>query len=148
MGTSAACWLMYLWYMSPTTLRILGERSARGEPFWWETAHASRPLRPQEVPAAERQIELRPDWTNYHVLLVLRRDYPAAYQRVTDGHKASTLCSALAIVLDLNDWGHLDQGGSYDDFAAQALLEVGPAALPYLRPLLDDRNPAWLSGSK
>jgi hypothetical protein len=100
------------------------------------------------VPAAQKQIELRPDWTSYHVLLVVRRDYPAAYAQVTNDKKASTLCSALAILPELNDWGYLDQGGSYEDFAAQALLDVGPAALPYLRPLLDDRNPAGLSGSK
>ena len=42
-----------------------------------------------------------------------------------------------------NDWGHLQ----YDSDIARALLQTGPAALPYLRPLLDDRSPFLAMGS-
>ena len=140
--------LLALWYKSTGDLEILVNRSARGEAFYWQTGQEQQPLSTRSAEAAEAHIRLYPDWTSYHVLLVLRQDHPSTYARIPLGTRAAVLCSALAIVRDMNDWGYLDESGSYEGDAGKALLEVGPAALSHLRPLLDDRNAAWLSGSK
>jgi hypothetical protein len=62
--------------------------------------------------------------------------------------RAKVLAATLAEHRQLNDFGYLAPDGSYDGPAALALLELGRAAIPALRPLLDDTSQAFLSGSE
>jgi len=58
------------------------------------------------------------------------------------------MTSALSKVSVLNDWGILTPSVSSNREAALAILEAGKPALTFLRPLLADKNPALLEGSK
>lgn len=112
-----------------------------------ETLPAVR-LTVAERAAAVAYAEAHPDHSAYLVLLALRRGEPDAYADVRNPTKAAVLTDALAHLVFLNDWGHLDPAGSHDGEAAVALLDVGPDAVAELRPLLDDGRPAPLFGSE
>jgi hypothetical protein len=88
------------------------------------------------VAKAEQYIRSHPDHTSYLLLDEFREYFPEAYSRLSDDTKAAILCRCLAFVHTCNDWGTLE----HDNEAGRALLETGRAALPYLRPLLDDRS--------
>ena len=108
----------------------------------------SAQLSPNDIQAAEEYIKAHNDYTAYHLLFALRRKSLEAYKRIPDSTKASILCSALAHLKYLNDWGYLDPAESYDREAAIALVEIGASALRFLEPLLDSQQPAPLFGSE
>ncbi len=105
-------------------------------------------LSPADEREALAQISTHPDHTSYHVLFALRRYSPSAYQGITAEAKARILTDALRHLPYLNDWGSLDPSSSHDGEAAAALLELGSAASDYLRPILDNSQPAPLFGSE
>jgi hypothetical protein len=88
------------------------------------------------------------DHSAYHVLFLLRRSFPEAYRNLPGAVKAPVLCDALSHLTFFNDWGYLAPDESHDGEAAQALLELGKAALPCLTPLLDESRAAPLFGSE
>jgi hypothetical protein len=130
------------------SIRIVVERSTKGEQYVLNTRQERYALWPFETRKAEAYVSSHPDWTSYHILMALRDHYPASYDRLSVTTKAAVLCSALARTTVHNDWGYLDSEGSWESGSAQALLALGPSALRYLRPLLDDRTRAYLAGSK
>jgi hypothetical protein len=89
-----------------------------------------------------------PDFTAYHLLFLLRHYAPKDYESLPADIKAEILCSSLANVQCLNDWGYLAPKEPYDGIAAQALLQVGKSALPYLLKLMNDKNDAPLFGTE
>jgi hypothetical protein len=103
---------------------------------------------PGEAEAAARWIEANPGHSAFHLLMALGRGAPGVYAGIAPEVRAQVLAATLAGHAQLNDFGYLDPGGSYDGPAAHALLELGQAAVPALRPLLDDSSPAFLSGSE
>jgi hypothetical protein len=130
------------------SLRTLVERSAGGEPYGWKTSEERYPLWPFETGKAEAYVSSHPDWTAYHILRALHDHYPLSYDRIPVSTKAAVLCSALARTTAHNDWGYLEPDGSWENVSGRALLALGPPAVQYLRPLLDDCAPAELDGSK
>lgn len=90
---------------------VLVARSAAGEPFFRRTARGDRPLKSRDVAAAEAYILGHPDRASYHLLMVMRRDYPDRYSQISGPVRAAVLCSPLADRTVLNDWGYLSPGG-------------------------------------
>jgi hypothetical protein len=84
---------------------------------------------------------------NYELLLKLRRDASKTYAEIPDSVKAPILCSALEQTRTLDAWGYLLPSGGSEGEPAQALMDTGTAALPYLRRLLDNHKPAMLDGA-
>ena len=103
---------------------------------------------PQEAEAAARWIEANPGHSAFHLLMALGRGAPEVYRSIPADVRAKVLAATLAEHRQLNDFGYLAPDGSYDGPAAHALLELGEAAIPALRPLLDDSSHAFLSGSE
>jgi hypothetical protein len=97
----------------------------------------------KEISEAVGYIETHPDFTSYHLLFAVRKFDPKAYAKLSAETKARVLCSALVNTVMMNDWGGL----TLDGLAAKALLDTGRAALPYLRPILDNNDSALLGGS-
>src|SRR6185369_13515290 len=94
-----------------------------------------------ELAAAESYIRRHPDHTSYLLLDELRARFPDAYARLPHETRAAILCDALRHHKNCNDWSILTEHSDWgDDAAACALVESGRAALPHLRPLLDDRS--------
>jgi hypothetical protein len=112
------------------------------------SAYRSARLDDAAVAAALRSLGEKPDFSRYHLLMALRRERPQAYADVPAERRAAILTAALAHARWLNDFGYLDPGGSFDDVAAQALLESGSVAMPALAQLLGDQRPAPLRGSE
>jgi hypothetical protein len=99
--------------------------------------------------AAVGWITANPQANALLLLLALRREAPDAYATIPAGARASVLAAALAERAALNDFGWIgERGAGHDREAGQALLELGDAAVPALRPLLDDRSEAPLDGSE
>jgi hypothetical protein len=98
--------------------------------------------------AARAEVEAKPDHTRFHVLMALLRDRPKEAEEISADARARVLTGALASVDYLNDFGWLSPEEAYDAPAAQALLATGQAALPHLRPLLEDNRPAPSRGSE
>src|SRR6476620_9739021 len=86
--------LLAYWSTSTDEVEVLVNRSARGEPLYWHTGQEQQSLSTRSVEAAETHVRLYPDWTSYHVLLVLRNEHPSAYARIPLGTRAAVLCSA------------------------------------------------------
>ncbi len=100
----------------------------------------------QEQNAASAYIREHADFTAYHVLFALRRTTETLYQSIPASVRAAILCSALAELTYLNDWGHLTVNPSVGVPAA-ALVELGQAALDCLMERLSDCRPAPFFGS-
>jgi hypothetical protein len=98
--------------------------------------------------AAAGQVRARPDASSYLLLMALRRAAPEAYASIPVSDRAAVLVDALRTQRNLNDWGYIEDSGSYDGPAARALLELGDAAAEPLRGLLGDDRPAPLMGSE
>jgi hypothetical protein len=82
------------------------------------------------------------------LLIALRYRFPQPYKQIPDDVKAVILCSSLSHVARYNDWGHISGPPEKDEHeAAIALLETGPASMPYLVSLLDDCRPARFGGT-
>jgi hypothetical protein len=122
--------------------------SERGTPFMrTERELGGIKLTGEELARAAERIAARPDYTSYHLLLAVRHQAPARYRELSADARAAVFAGALAHLPFLNDWGHLGDpipAGT----AMEALVETGPAALPFLKPLLDDRRPAPFFGSE
>jgi hypothetical protein len=83
------------------------------------------------------------------LLLALRREAPDAYAGIPPDARARVLAAALGERAVLNDFGWIgERGAGHDREAGEALLELGEAAIPALRPLLDDLSEAPLEGSE
>jgi hypothetical protein len=93
-----------------------------------------------ERAAAESYVRRHPDRTSYLLLDELREYFPDAYARLPLDTRAAVLCDALKHHKCCNDWGILSTHDWANHEAARALVETGRAALPHLRPLLDDRS--------
>jgi len=76
-----------------------------------------------------------------------RDSCPKLYEDIPTGTKAKVLVSGLRHAGVMNEWGYLDVGGC-EGPAAEALLELGQDAIPFLMPVLNDARPALLSGSE
>lgn len=113
-------------------------------------SEALRALSLDEVQLSEATAYLRahPDRSGYHLLFALRRHHRKSYRDLPTETIANVLCDALAHQSFLDDWGPLDPGDASDGEAARALLELGSVAVPYLTRLLDDAQPALMSGSE
>ena len=122
--------------------------AAQGLPAMKSQTVAAAELTDADRDAAVAYAEAHPDHTAYLVLIALRRRDVAGYRRIPDATKAAILACALAHLTLLNDWGYLDPAGSHDGEAAVALLELGPAAIIKLRPLLGNERSAPLFGSE
>jgi hypothetical protein len=101
-----------------------------------------------EAEAAARWIEANPGHSAFHLLMTLERWAPDVYAGIPAEVRAKVLAATLAEHRQLNDFGYLAPDGSYDGPAALALVELGRAAIPALRPLLDDTSKAFVSGSE
>lgn len=82
------------------------------------------------------------DYTGYHALFALRRNYPDTYKSLDNHTKASVLSSALKNLEFMNDWGHLTPSDSSGAEAGGAVIEIGKRAIDLLKPLLNDKRPA------
>jgi hypothetical protein len=112
-----------------------------------ESALLNREMLPDsEQDAAIDYVLHHPDSTAYHVLFALKARSESVYRSIPAGVRAAVLCSALANLRYLNDWGHLAVSPK-DGPAMRALIETGDAALPCLKALLMDRRPAPFFGS-
>lgn len=109
-------------------------------------ALAGAQLATAEIPAAVAYLGEHPDYTGYHLLFALRRTAPVAYRELSAEIRAAILCSALANLDYLNDWGHLALDLPLGP-PAEALVETGVAASARLVHLLDDTRPAPFYGS-
>lgn len=129
-------------------IQKLVEQSARGK-YLFETYEdePSVPLGAGDAHYAVEYITAHRDRSSYLVLFALRRDYPDVYGGMDGAARAEILCSALRQAKVMNDWGCWARDRGYDALATEALLETGLAALPYLRPLLNDVSPAMMLGS-
>jgi hypothetical protein len=105
-------------------------------------------LRASDVPRVLAMIKDHPDYRSYLVLVALRRDSPKDYKMVAANDRASVLCSAMAKLTYLNDFGSLSPEEGSDGAVGGALVELGKPALKKLRPLLDDKEKAPLCGSE
>ena len=96
------------------------------------------PLLPGDMAEVLGFVKKHADYTSYHLLLAVRKYYPASYKEVSNEDKVAILCSALTHSHWLNDWGYLDPSESYDGESAKALLEIGKTALKRLTPILEN----------
>jgi hypothetical protein len=104
---------------------------------------------PRERDAAVGWISANPAANALLLLLALRREAPDAYASIPADARAHVLAAALRERALLNDFGWIgERGAGHDREAGQAVLELGEAAVPALRPLLDDRSEAPLEGSE
>jgi hypothetical protein len=79
-------------------------------------------------------------------LFALKDRSEPAFASIPASVRARVLCSALSNLKYLNDWGHLAVSPK-EGLAMTALAATGEAALPCLKPLLEDRRPAPFFGS-
>jgi hypothetical protein len=99
--------------------------------------------------AATEQVREHPDASSLVLLLALRRHAPETYAELPGDARAQVLVSALRELRFLDDFSWMEpEGHGWDSTAAQALLELGDAAVRPLIDLLDDHRPAPLSGSE
>ena len=96
-----------------------------------------------EARAAVDYVLGHPDFTSYRLLFAFDR---SLYESIPAAIRAEVLCSALANVVYLNDWGHLAVAPR-EGPAMRALVSTGEVALPCLKPLLKDRRAAPFFGS-
>jgi hypothetical protein len=104
------------------------------------------PLGEDEVSAATDFVLEHPDFTSYHLLFALKDRAESRYASIPARVRAEVLCSALANLTYLNDWGHLavvPKAGP----AMRALVATGDAALRCLGPMLEDGRHAPFFGS-
>jgi hypothetical protein len=89
----------------------------------------------------------RPDNTSYHLLFLVKARAPNVYEEIPIETKARVLSSSLEKAHCLNDWSFLGPDIECDAEAGKALLELGPKAIEFLIPILDNKEPAPLDGS-
>jgi hypothetical protein len=79
-------------------------------------------------------------------LRVLAKLAPA--ERFSAEAKAILYATALQAETDYSRWGLISPSGFLPGVYGRELLELGPAAAPYLRPLLADGRRARIAGSE
>jgi hypothetical protein len=134
--------------MSTAVIEPLLADAEAGVPLELSAAYQHAHLEGKTAEDAAGWIRARPDASAFLLLLALRRDARDVYDKVPAQLRARVLASSLRDQNGLVDWGYLDPGGSYDGPAAQALLELGDAAVPELAPLLADDRTARVPGSE
>ena len=85
------------------------------------------------------------DQRDYFKVMALNKINPDLYKKLTCEVICAVLTASLQKSVVFNAWGlpHL-----YSESSANAMVECGPAAIPYLTPLLRDKRPAPLWGSE
>ena len=85
------------------------------------------------------------DQKEYFKVMALGRISPELYKKLTCDVICAVLTASLQKSVVFNAWGlpHL-----YWESSAKAVVECGPAALPYLTPLLRDKRPAPVWGGE
>ncbi len=131
-----------------SSLQALIEDSRQGLTLMESDALADWHDTPALAQALRQYIEAHPDHESFHCLFALRRSDEPLYDEVLADTRARVLTAALGHVRFLNDWGVLDVDGCDDGEAGLALIALSVAALPALRPCLDDDRPAPLFGSE
>jgi len=131
-----------------TIVESLIAESRSGAPLMKSTILSSVKPSEMDVNKLIDTVNAHQDHSAYHVLFLLHRLFPDAYRNLPSAVKAPVLCDALSHLTFFNDWGYLAPDESHDGEAAQALLELGKAALPCLTPLLDESRAAPLFGSE
>lgn len=81
----------------------------------------------------------------YFKLMALKRLDPERYAKLPPATGAAILTDALGRSEVFNGWGI---PGFYWESSARAIIEYGPASVPYLEPLLKDTRPAPVWGSE
>src|SRR2546423_981912 len=81
----------------------------------------------------------------YFKLMALRQISPELFKRLGCEISCPVLTAALQKSVVFNAWGlpHL-----YWESSAKAIIECGPVAIPFLKPLLQDKRPAPVWGSE
>lgn len=81
----------------------------------------------------------------YFKLTALRQVSPELFKRLGCEVSSPVLAAALQKSVSFNAWGlpHL-----YWESSARAIIDCGPAAIPFLKPLLQDKRPAPVWGSE
>jgi hypothetical protein len=142
----------------PGSVEQLVTLSNRGQPLLDVTLAAG------EVGRVQKRVEAHQDRSSLHLLIALRRDHKAVYNKIQAETKARILIDALKHTKCADDWSHLIDSGamlvirppkskapkptSSDGTAAQALLEL-PAKVtaPMLIDVLQDEDEICWSGS-
>jgi hypothetical protein len=88
------------------------------------------------------------DFTSYHLMFLLYNYGADVYLGLPKQVIAQILCSSLANVQFVNDWGYLAPSESYDGIAARMLIRLGRECLPRVAELLKDSRAARLFGSE
>jgi len=105
-------------------------------------------LQQDDIANIKAYIREHPGFVSFRLLFLIEQQAHDVYLALTDHIKANVLCSTLATFEWMTDFGYLHPGGSYDGIAAQELLRVGPAALPCLIEMLDDKSEVFVEGSE
>jgi hypothetical protein len=127
--------------------RLMADSRAKSTLGDSDAYYEERHLGPTDLPRFLRYISKHPDYTSYHLLLVVRRDQREAYRKIPAEVRASVLCSTIKEHHHLSDWTEpcVELGFAYpadSNEPDQALIEIGKPALRYLLPLLDDYSAA------
>jgi hypothetical protein len=85
------------------------------------------------------------DAESFLALEALRIHFPGDWAAIAPAQRAAIYARHLETEHWFNVWG---QPGEPSTDTAQALIGLGPAAIPYLAPLLDSKRPAMSSGSE
>jgi hypothetical protein len=133
--------------LSPNALVLVSESTEEKSVVASTLVMEKHPLHPCEIPAVLDFIRQHRDYTSYHLLIAVRRGFPASYKDIPDDTKAAILCSSLKNCQILDDWGSVSTESSFDRESAKALLGTRTSALKYLAPLLDDDKLAPVTGS-
>jgi hypothetical protein len=105
-------------------------------------------LSAKQLTMAEKHVKDQKDYRSYHLLFAIKNTSKKVYNGLPGETKIMILTSALSEQSNLNDWGYLDTKKSSDGRSAEALLQLGTAAIKHLTPLLEDSTPASLYGSE
>jgi hypothetical protein len=122
----------------------LREDARAGTPPWASPAVASAPGCGAEGGPWLRG-RLGDDEIGFLALEALRVHFPAEWAGLPPGERAAVYARELGAARWYNAWGLPGQPPSD---AGRALMQLGPAAIPHLSPLLDSRRPAPSFGSE
>lgn len=100
-------------------------------------------------------VQCHPDLSSYLLLGKLLEDAPDEYDRLPVETRIKVWCASMAGTKDMNDFGHLNVNGkqpttqaSERDVPIAQLVKIGRPALPFLIPLLDNKERVFFSGSE
>jgi hypothetical protein len=140
----------------PDLVETLVMWSKRDQPLW---NVKDVKLGAAEAARAQECVEAHADRSCFHLLIVLRRDHQATYDKIQAETKARILIDTLKHTGCADDWSWLDSGivispkgvvklMSYDRTAGQALLELpAKVTVPTLFDVLQQETEISWSGS-